>query len=109
MRKTSMTKVAAAAMAAAMMLTACGGGNAATATTAAPAANGAAAVAVEAKTEAATDASAKEKFRAFKYADHEKHAMSEAIATGQHAYGITVYIQETCILKAARAFLESKI
>jgi len=53
-------------------------------------------------------ASDKEKFRAFKYADHEKHAMNEAIAQGQHAYGITVYIQETCLLKAARAFLVFK-
>ena len=75
---------------------------------AAPAANAAAAVAVEEKAEAATEASAKEKFRNFKYADHEKHAMNEAIATGQHAYGITVYIQETCLLKAARAFLVFK-
>jgi len=75
---------------------------------AAPAANTAAAVAAEEKTEAAADASAKEKYRNFKYADHEKHAMNEAIATGQHAYGITVYIQETCLLKAARAFLVFK-
>ncbi|MBQ8412363.1 MAG: chemotaxis protein CheA, partial [Lachnospiraceae bacterium] len=45
---------------------------------------------------------------AFKYADHEKHAMNEAISTGQHAYGITVYIQETCLLKSARAFLVFK-
>jgi len=74
---------------------------------AAPAAVSAAtAVAAEPKTEAA--ATDKEKFRAFKYADHEKHAMSEAITTGQHAYGITVYIQETCLLKAARAFLVFK-
>ena len=74
---------------------------------AAPAAsNAATAVAAEPKVEA--DATDKEKFRAFKYADHEKHAMNEAIATGQHAYGITVYIQETCLLKAARAFLVFK-
>ena len=71
-----------------------------------PAAAAPAAVAVEAKAEVAT--TDKEKFRAFKYADHEKHAMNEAIATGQHAYGITVYIQETCLLKAARAFLVFK-
>ena len=75
---------------------------------AAPAANAAAAVAVEVKAEETASASDKEKFRAFKYADHEKHAMNEAIATGQHAYGITVYIQETCLLKAARAFLVFK-
>ncbi len=74
---------------------------------AAPAAT-AAAVAVEEKAEAAEEDSAKEKYRTFKYADHEKHAMNEAIATGQHAYGITVFIQETCLLKAARAFLVFK-
>ncbi|MBP3593990.1 MAG: chemotaxis protein CheA [Lachnospiraceae bacterium] len=73
---------------------------------AAPAANAAVAVAVEEK--AAEASSDKEKYRAFKYADHEKHAMNEAIATGQHAYGITVFIQETCLLKAARAFLVFK-
>lgn len=75
---------------------------------AAPAAPAAAAVAVEEKAEVSADTAAKEKYRAFKYADHEKHAMNEAIATGQHAYGITVYIQETCLLKAARAFLVFK-
>ncbi|MBQ8632870.1 MAG: chemotaxis protein CheA, partial [Lachnospiraceae bacterium] len=72
---------------------------------AAPAAPAATAVAVEKAAEAASD---KEKYRAFKYADHEKHAMNEAISTGQHAYGITVFIQETCLLKAARAFLVFK-
>ena len=71
-------------------------------------ASAAAAVAVEAAVEASADATEKEKYRAFKYADHEKHAMNEAIATGQHAYGITVFIQETCLLKAARAFLVFK-
>jgi len=71
---------------------------------AAPAATAAVAVAAEEK----ADSSAKEKYKNFKYADHEKHAMNEAITTGQHAYGITVYIQETCLLKAARAFLVFK-
>ena len=71
----------------------------------APAASAAAAVTAEVKAEVASD---KEKYRAFKYADHEKHAMNEAISTGQHAYGITVFIQETCLLKAARAFLVFK-
>ena len=73
---------------------------------AAPAAPAATAVAVEEKAAEAT--SDKEKYRSFKYADHEKHAMNEAISTGQHAYGITVFIQETCLLKAARAFLVFK-
>jgi two-component system chemotaxis sensor kinase CheA len=38
----------------------------------------------------------------------EKHAISEAFEKGLHVYGVTVYIQETCILKAARAFLVFK-
>ena len=75
--------------------------------TAAPAA-AATAVAVEEKKEDTADTSAKEKYKAFKYAEHEKHAMNEAISSGQHAYGITVFIQETCLLKAARAFLVFK-
>ena len=73
---------------------------------AAPAGAAATAVAVEEKKEEA--AYDKEKFRSFTYAEHEKHAMSEAIATGQHAYGITVFVQETCLLKSARAFLVFK-
>ncbi len=67
-----------------------------------------AAVAVATEEKKEEVASDKEKFRAFSYADHEKHAMHEAITTGQHAYGITVFIQETCLLKSARAFLVFK-
>ena len=69
-------------------------------------AEAAAAVAVQPAVEKAE--TGKEKFRKFQYAEHEKHAMSEALADGQHAYGITVFIQETCLLKAARAFLVFK-
>lgn len=39
---------------------------------------------------------------------HEKHAFSKVIQDGMHIYGITVFIQETCVLKAARAFLVFK-
>ena len=46
-----------------------------------------------------------EKYRQFKLADHEIHACQKALELGQNVFGITVYIQETCILKAARAFL----
>ncbi|MBE5950156.1 MAG: chemotaxis protein CheA [Lachnospiraceae bacterium] len=67
-----------------------------------------AATATQVATEVSEAADAKEKYKAFTYADHEKHAMTEAIAEGQHAYGITVLIQETCLLKAARAFLVFK-
>lgn len=38
----------------------------------------------------------------------EKHAITEAFEKGLNVYGVTVYIQETCILKAARAFLVFK-
>ena len=37
--------------------------------------------------------------------DTEWRAIAKAYEDGKFAYGITVYVQETCILKAARAFL----
>jgi len=46
-----------------------------------------------------------EKFRNYKLADFESKAAREAIKKGMHLYGITVYIEESCILKSARAFL----
>ena len=41
-------------------------------------------------------------------ADHEKAAIAKALADKQKAYKVTVYIQDSCILKAARAFLVFK-
>jgi two-component system, chemotaxis family, sensor kinase CheA len=38
----------------------------------------------------------------------EKHVISEAFEKGLNVFAVTVYIQETCILKAARAFLVFK-
>ncbi len=38
----------------------------------------------------------------------EQHVISEALKNSSKVYGFTVYIQETCILKAARAFLVFK-
>ncbi len=38
----------------------------------------------------------------------EQHVISEAIKNNSKVFGITVYIQESCILKAARAFLVFK-
>ncbi len=38
----------------------------------------------------------------------EQHVISEALKNKSQVYGFTVYIQETCILKAARAFLVFK-
>ena len=40
--------------------------------------------------------------------DSQIHVITEAAKTGSKAYGITVTIQEDCILKAARAFLVFK-
>lgn len=48
------------------------------------------------------------KFLKLPIADFEQNAMKEAIANGMNVYGVTVYIQDTCILKAARAFLVFK-
>ena len=38
----------------------------------------------------------------------EQHVIAEAIKNNSKVYGLTVYIQESCILKAARAFLVFK-
>lgn len=63
----------------------------------------------EASTEQAPEANReKSKFLNIAIADFEKNAISEAKAKNLNVYGITVYIQETCILKAARAFLVFK-
>ncbi len=48
------------------------------------------------------------KYKDLAIADYEKRAISKADAMGMNAYGITVYIQEYCILKSARAFLVFK-
>lgn len=41
-------------------------------------------------------------------ADHELRAVEKMLEEGGHAYSLTVYVQESCILKAARAFLVFK-
>lgn len=66
------------------------------------------------ETEAEKSSSEKEadgdrcKFRNVPIADFEKNAMLEAKEKGMHIYAVTVYIQESCLLKAARAFLVFK-
>ena len=50
----------------------------------------------------------KKKFKKLPLAEHERNAIKEAQASGKHVFGVTVYIQQTCILKAARAFLVFK-
>ena len=56
----------------------------------------------------ATGDASKEKFRQFKYADFEQHAINKALEEGTNAFGVTVYVQESCLLKAARAFMVFK-
>ncbi len=48
------------------------------------------------------------KFKHIEIADFEKNAISEAKAQNKNVFGATVYIDENCILKAARAFLVFK-
>lgn len=47
-------------------------------------------------------------FHSVKLKDFESHAAKEALAKGMHFYGLTVQIEESCILKSARAFLVFK-
>lgn len=46
-----------------------------------------------------------EKYSAIELTDSEQKAIAEAKASGNKVYGLTVYIQKECLLKAARAFL----
>lgn len=50
----------------------------------------------------------KAKFLSIDIADFEKNAITEAKAKNMNVFGITVYVDESCILKAARAFLVFK-
>ncbi|MGN0155213.1 MAG: chemotaxis protein CheW [Lachnospiraceae bacterium] len=63
----------------------------------------------EEKTEAASEEQAdKRKFLHIDIADFEKNAIAEARSKNMNVFGVTVYIDENCILKAARAFLVFK-
>ena len=52
--------------------------------------------------------SADAKFKQIVLNDSEKTVIGEALTQGKKVYGITVFISESCILKAARAFLVFK-
>lgn len=67
----------------------------------------AAAVAV-APVEAATELNSKAKFHDIKLSEVEEHAIKKAHEENMNVFGATVYIQESCLLKAARAFLVFK-
>lgn len=63
----------------------------------------------EAAPQPASDASDdKRKFLNIEIADFERNAITEAKSQNKNVYGVTVYIDENCILKAARAFLVFK-
>ncbi len=49
-----------------------------------------------------------EKWKILNIDDTTRHVIEEALAKKMNAFGITVYIQEACLLKAARAFLVFK-
>ncbi|MBP3618456.1 MAG: chemotaxis protein CheA [Lachnospiraceae bacterium] len=57
---------------------------------------------------AATEAVAESGVKPVKLAEHEQSAIAKALSENLNAFTMTVYIQETCILKAARAFLVFK-
>ena len=48
------------------------------------------------------------KYESIQISDFEKNTFEKAKKESQNIFGITVYLQETCILKAARAFLVFK-
>ena len=50
----------------------------------------------------------KEIWRDIKVNDTERMLVEKAHSEGLHAYGLTVYVEEACVLKAARAFLVFK-
>ncbi len=50
----------------------------------------------------------KRKYRSFVFTDSEKMAIKKALDEKNHIYGITVHLQDTCLLKSARAFLVFK-
>ena len=52
--------------------------------------------------------SSEEKFRDIVLGDSEQTVLAAAIAEGKNVYGFTVYVNENCLLKAARAFLVYK-
>ncbi len=62
----------------------------------------------EAGAEAAADDPSKEKWSSIKLGSTENTVLTEAVSQGKKVFGVTVYVQESCILKAARAFLVFK-
>ncbi|MCI5934344.1 MAG: chemotaxis protein CheA [Lachnospiraceae bacterium] len=65
------------------------------------------AVAPEPKKEAAS-APDEKKFLTAELSETDIKKLKEAVQSGQHVYGMTVFVQKDCLLKAARAFLVFK-
>lgn len=71
--------------------------------------SGAAAPAPVAAAETSGDGNAKgERWQKIKISDTEKMLIDKAHSEGLKVYGVTVYVEEACVLKAARAFLVFK-
>ena len=62
--------------------------------------------AAEAEKKAAADG--EEKWKDIELTDEQKHVFRTAKEQGKNAFGMTVYVHENCLLKAARAFLVYK-
>ena len=69
---------------------------------------GAVAVAAPVQQESTAAGNDRMKFKKLPLADYERNVIKEAQESGKHVYGVTVYVQQSCILKAARAFLVFK-
>lgn len=65
-------------------------------------------VQVQAPVEVQDNSKFKPLYRDLTLEPQEKHVISEAFEKGLNVFAVTVYIHETCILKAARAFLVFK-
>ena len=63
---------------------------------------------IEEKSVSKEDNDTKAKYNSITISDYEKNTFDKAKSQDQNIFGITVYLQETCILKAARAFLVLK-
>ncbi|WP_022773917.1 chemotaxis protein CheA [Butyrivibrio sp. AE2015] len=86
-----------------------GGGGAAPAAAAAPAESAPAAEASAAPADGPADgADGSSDYRAIRLDPSVKSTLEEAKSQGKKIYGVTVHIQESCILKAARGFLVFK-
>ena len=63
---------------------------------------------VETAAEAPAGDAGGNKWQEVKLGDSERSVLKGAIEEGKHVYGLTVKVQEACVLKAARAFLVFK-